>query len=539
MTTQPVADIPALMAGLPSTVAYCQLTYSEDAALTVERIKEADGHVDRIIIAAHDCSKEMLLELAKAAVNTTVDIIAFEFKDNLPEARNVYLEQAKKLRMDWILVSDPDEAFNDVFFQQLKPKIIPALEQGGYNMAGVNCHEQFVAVEWLDDLEKLKESPGGYKESDFWKNLLFRIYPDTAYSGVGTMKNVHETWGSPTVPFKAIALQKTAWYTHSKTALQIWGNAFRNFVIGGGGDNVGDLNPMWTEWRNIMTALHLKGIDDAVRFIYETGMHGTDMKHIVLPWVIKALTFSATDYGTETRESAKFIIYYNRWMLDLPEIKEGIKNIPQKTDDDRRAEFVRSAFFQALGRHPDRKGLENYVKLLREGKLRPQDLIGKLKASPEAKERFREQPATLGPPAYDPIQLMTATALGPPSLGAARATPQDLQSVESVRVNVPVNVDVQITEDTLVQALMQSDTYNSMIKPRLDVGKFVEYLVADPAEFYNKFYEARSMGEMSLGTFEQLLNPGVKVGVAGHHDPKTCYACQHGARAKAAESDAP
>jgi len=467
-----------------TTVAYCQLTYPGDVGLTTLRIKEADGAVDSIIIAAHDCTPEQIQQMVDASPLVTVK--TFDWTDNFPAARNEYLEVAKQQGMDWIVVSDPDEAFNEEFFKLLKPKILPKLEEGGWNMAGINCHEQFEAIEWMDDLEKLKESPGGYRESDFYKMLLFRIYPDTAYQGIGTMGNVHETWGSQTVPFKPVNLQKTVWYTHKKSALQIWRNACRNFTIGGGGNNIGAANPMWVEWRRIMDMLHLKGWNDVEQFVAFgpwADNRMANMIELVLPWVIKALTFSASDYGTETREAAKYIIYYNEWMRNVPEVKSGLANPPKRTQEEDVRAFVMSAYFQALGRHPDQAGLDNYTQLIMEGKVRPQDLVGILKTSPEHDAKFKEQPSTLGPP----------------SMGAKRGEGE----VERIRINLPINVDVQLTEDLLVQTLMQSRTYTDKIKPRLDIGKFIESIVDDPAEFYNEFYKAYNKGGMG---FKELLD---------------------------------
>ena len=76
---------------------------------------------------------------------------------------------------------------------------------------------------------------------------------------------------------------------------------------------------------------------------------------------------------------------------------------------------------------------------------------------------------------------------------------------ERVSVQVPVNVDVQISEDLFEEALLKSKTYWEEIKPRLDLAKFIEQHIKDKAKFYMWFYTAT---EKDLDDLLQKLTEG-------------------------------
>ena len=170
--------------------------------------------------------------------------------------RNAYLEEAKKIDpYAWVLVSDPDELISENTCIHLR-EIVAAAEAEGYSMIGINAHDIWIDAEQMDAGVAQKEAP--YKQSDFWKELLFKIAPDFRYEGVGHAKNVHETWYAPSLPRSTIHLTKEYYYEHRKSIMKIYRNAARNFFIGGSGDNLGDLNPSYMELHKITKEL---GID--------------------------------------------------------------------------------------------------------------------------------------------------------------------------------------------------------------------------------------------------------------------------------------
>jgi len=420
----PIDKLTSKLSGVSdSRVFYCQCTYDKDIANTKECVRQAAPHVDGVIIVEDGSISRDDSDYLSQFKNVTV--LTVQFDDSLPAFRRAYVEKAKELKADWILQSDPDEHFNLRFLEDLKPKIIPDLEAKGYNMAGVKCVEAFTAVDWLDDLDRLKESPGG-RESNFWKNLLYRCYDDLRMEGVGTTKSVHETWYSPSHPWKSVNLPGEYSYEHKKTALDIWTRAARNLYIGGGGDNVGSLNPLWKPLRDIWG-------NRAWREVREHVESGKLLPHGLVPWIQKALRFSASDYGTECREFAKWVVFYHRSLLKNRMIAYGVKHPPKMTEKEEVEAFVRRAYFDVLGRHPDRGGLDSYTGLIMRGELKKEDLHGLLRASPEWKQKFGEK----------------------------------------VKVQAPVDVTVQVTEAMILEAFSRSKLYAEVIKPRLDVGRWV------------------------------------------------------------------
>jgi hypothetical protein len=448
-----------------SNVIYAQVSFIDDFDDTLENVMAAEGHVDGIVVVEDGSfTRNMVVKLMSHGAH----VVYHPWNDNFPQYRNASLNAARELNGDWVLISDADEHFNAELFRDLKPKIIPFLEEKGVEIAGIRCNEQFSDVEWLDDLDKLKESPGGYRQVEFYKNLLFRLYLDrkpVSYQGVG-IGTLHEIWGVMDRPWKtSIYLPSPYAYTHRKSAIRIWRNSARNLVMAGGGDSVGDLNPMWVELRQIMKEyLHVDSWPNFESFIIsKQGIHPK-----LLDWIKRALVFSATDYGTETRQTAKWICWHHRELLNDPEVKLGIANPPKPDPITEIEMYVRKMYFQVLNRHPDRKGLDLYRDLIASGKLKREDLQAVLMSSQEYKSKHPEES-------------------------------------EPVEVAVPVKVDVGIRQSDYMRAFMRSRLWNEVWLPRLEVGRFLEEMV-DKEHFYREFYKARELGRLDLPQLLKLID---------------------------------
>lgn len=363
---------------------YGQITYSEEFSGTKECVAVAAPYIGFIIIV-EDGSLSDEQRSALRQYGDNVIIVTREWKDNFPEFRNHYLEKAREIaklwkdKDPWMLVSDSDECFNWEFMRDIS-SIVQSSATMNYDLIGINCHEAFTPIEWLDDLDKLKESPGGYRESQFWKNLLFRLYPDVFYTGVGETKSVHETFTRASWKPYNLPIGKW-WYVHRKSALKIWHRAAQNFFIGGGGNNVGRGNPFWKPFRELC-AEH--GIYTSARFrdALREGMPGDiEEKLIDFLWV------TPTNYGTEMRETAKlyFVLHPDR---RTPEIDERLRVPPPMPIVDQIKAFVATAYFECLGRHPDEVGLDNYASMIMNGQLTREELHTILRTSSEYQEKF-------------------------------------------------------------------------------------------------------------------------------------------------------
>jgi len=368
-----------------TTIIYAQATYDQDFPLTkkcVERMTKY-GTIDAVVIVEDGSlneSQRRWLSQKGCKVKT------IEFRDNLPEMRNHYLAEAKKIDMTaWLCVSDPDELYCEELVKDLR-KIINWAEKEGFNQLGINCEERFAYFEWLDELDKLKEIPSGYRQSNFWKYLIFKLSPDLMYEGVGETKNVHETWFSPYEPWRTINLPKKYYYTHTKSVVKIWRNAARNLFISGGGDNVGTLNPMWVKLREICNNLKIRDWRSFEGYL-KKGNVAPELKK----WLIEALQVRPTNYGIETRETAKYYFALHPEEI-TPEIEEKIKNPPKLTPELEVENYVMQQYFRCLGRHPDLGGLKHYTEAILSGKIARDELPTILMSSPEYIEKFKGKP---------------------------------------------------------------------------------------------------------------------------------------------------
>ncbi|UYL64971.1 MAG: hypothetical protein QIT33_gp09 [Methanophagales virus PBV300] len=359
-------------------IAYCQCTFARDVQRTLECVSLMSEHVDYVFIIADESVSPSQLELIGSNFDNVITK-RVHFADDIPAFRNNYLELCEQYGIDWVLVSDPDEVFCHEFAKDLR-EIISDLEREGYNMAGINCREQFEAVEWLDELDLLKECPAGYRKSAFYKNLLFKMRKGLRYIGVGVGRvhetfNINEGWRVKLLPDKY-------YYVHRKSALDIWRNAARNMVIAGGGDNVGDVNPYWRKLRTLMQKYGVKSWMELERCIKE-GEVPSEM----VDFFIECLDAPRTNWGIETRQLAKFFLYYNRKYL-TPDVLSKVREMPKQNKESAVKEFVTKCYFFLLGRHPDGAGLEHYSQKLLSGDMSEEDVAVSIAESAEFRERM-------------------------------------------------------------------------------------------------------------------------------------------------------
>ncbi|GAH64202.1 unnamed protein product, partial [marine sediment metagenome] len=160
-------------------LAFCQSTFKDDFDDTVLCIERVSPYVDFTVIAFDETlTAEQLGWLSDNKEKYNLHLAPFIWADDMPAMRNAYLEEAKRLGADWVCASDPDELYSEDLTKNLR-RLIEEHDMQGYNLLPVHVHDQFENIEWLDELDLLKETPGGYRETDFWKPILiFKVYPD-------------------------------------------------------------------------------------------------------------------------------------------------------------------------------------------------------------------------------------------------------------------------------------------------------------------------------------------------------------------------
>jgi len=464
-------------------IIFCQATYKADLEDTLKCIERVSPHVDATVIAFdQSLTMDEMLDAVEPFDDFHVYLVQFEWKDNMPEMRNAYLHKAKELKADWVVVSDPDELYSEALAKNLK-EIIADYDRQGANLIAVPCVDQFENVEWLDEHDLMKETPGGYRETDFWKPLLiFKVYEDTQYIGVGIEKNVHEQLAG-TTPIKSARLPKEYHYVHKKSALRIWRNAARNMYIGGGGDNVGEVNPYWMRLKTLLAEENVHSWPQFEAYVEE----GTDSPAFH-EWLDEALSAPPTNWGTETREMAKWYFTLHRDQV-TQRLEEKIKSPPEMTGDIELENYIVRTYFQILGRHPDEEGKTHYMRQIKAGVMQREMLAHILMQSPEYQAR-----------------------VGKKQVGVR----------ESIRIPIPVRVDIQLDAPIFIQALQMSKTWWEIIKPKMDVGGFIlEGLTAGDTKFIEWFYENRNdIGIQDLTEYlltHQPAKDSLAVVIMGYH----------------------
>lgn len=455
------------------SIAFCQATYSRDFDETKKCIERVSKYTDYTIISYdNSLNKEQIKWLNDNSKDYHIYPVPYDWIDNMPEMRNSYLNKAYELGVDWICVSDPDELYSKELCVELR-KLIEKYDSEGYNRIGVPCVDRFTNIEWLDSLDLIKESPGGYHETSFWKPILIfkitglRIGHDSAirYEGIGKEKNVHETlMGEGRV--KSVNLDKKYNYVHDKSALKIWRNAGRNMWISGGGDNVGSVNPLWRTATEVSVDGFIKDADERIMGIRDIcdalGINGwkkfeefvmigqdkflenylasgpiesdIDKVRDVLQefdkWLVAALQSGVNPWQTETRECAKWYYALNRGELD-DFIIDLIEDTPKVGEESELDNFVSKTYFKVLGRHPDTVGKENYVKSIKEKRIKRENLENIFKESNEYRTKFpfgrTDEPQIPEAVQKQKTQELVSSIFKPPSLIADNASDSEIE----------------------------------------------------------------------------------------------------------------
>lgn len=449
-------------------IAFCQLTFERDVERTERCIRRVLGldcdlppAVDDVIIVVDETVTEEWKQRFRSYSNVVpVHIVEIEFPDSMPKARNAYLRKARELGVDWICVSDSDELYSETLVRDLR-KLIEEAEREGYDMLGVVCREKFEAVEWMDDIDRMKESVEGVKDSNYYKYLIFKLYPDVEYRAAGFGGEVHEDWSRPG-GWRVKLLPKEYYYVHEKSAFDIFLNAARNFFIGGGALNVKDLNPYWRPFRELCAKY---GLDTWHKF--RRALLRDELPEEIVQKLIEFLDLAGPDYYNEMRQTAKAYFVANPHRI-TPEIEKKLKNPPKITDEDALIEYeIRKAYIQVLGRDADLEGLQHYKKLIKEGKIRVEDLPQILMNSEEYAQKFGER-------------------------------------IDVTKDMLPhINITLNLTDEALMKIIERRSKKFEIVRRRLDLAEFIEKQLDDVEGFYKEFYKLKE--GVTIGTIENLI----------------------------------
>lgn len=434
----------------------CTGTYGERIEQTLKGVRALRPYVDRMVVIIDETVSKKQIKELEKA---GAEVYMHPWEDSMVKMRNQYLQKLQA--GDYAVCFDPDEVYDEKFCKDVR-KIIAKAEENNYGMMTIGVHDETL----MNDGSVSKSVSGFKKPWIFKKNL------GVHYEGIGETKNVHEM--PVLAPNTKIGnLPDEYFYTHYKLEWQIWERASRNVFMAGGGGNVGARNREWVRLREICKELGIENWTQA-RAYFRKGRIDARLRQ----WIIDN-RFDGADYEHEMQD-------FFRWYQYLhPEELEGFKaekrdarpqiNVQELVD------HVKALYLRIVGEEMPEEDLKQLVSAIIQGKIKKENL-------PRVFEDYRIQVKPKG--------------------------------AEKVRVAVPVDVDVRVTEDLFERALLKSKLYWTKIKPRIDLGKALEDIVWDVPKFHRWFYD--QVGEMSLGKLAIYLSKHgtntISLCIMGYHD---------------------
>jgi len=432
--------------GVVELIVGCVGLYGERVDQATECIKRLRPHVDRYVVIVDEsvtvAQKQRLRDLG-------CEVYFHPWEDSMVKMRNQYLEKCQT--DDWIIVHDPDEWFCEKFCEDVR-KICEKAEKDDLALLLINSHD----ITYQEDGTKTESI------SDFFKNLIYCKRDGTHYEGVGEVKEVHESLIIPGLT-KAVRLSKEAyWYEHVKYWHEVWERAARNVFLAGGGNNVGERNPSWKPLRKICDDLVLYNWP-SMRDYLRKGNINRHLKE----WLWEN-RFEGFDFQHEMMEFGRW--YFEYLHLEEREFPNGriwepVHEIPFGSPPEV-MRYVEQTYMETLGRHADQAGKEAYSKVILEGRMKREDLPEMLKKSPEYQQK--------------------------------------VSPGEQVKIQVPVSVNIHMTEELILEAIKRSDTYWLKTKPKMDIGSFVfDSLTGEIENFLKWFYENKE--DLTITEFAERL----------------------------------
>lgn len=358
--------------GQPSThppqIAYCMNFYEERMAQVKRCVKRVQPYVDRIILVYDDS----VGKTKKWLQDRGCELYYRKWDNHFSKQRNAYLDPLKE--GEWVLVSDPDELHSLSLLKDIR-KICAEAEKQGVNLLGINAH----------DITTQLDGSVTQTISNWFKNLLFKYEEGVRYAGC-----VHETLLPGIHGWRPANLDKKYYYEHIKSMVEIKERGARNVFCGGGGNNVKDKNPMYTElqkWANKHDIKDWAEVRQLVRFhppqiacmnFYE------DYEERIWKELRDIIVAHRNDSGWDwENESRDFFLWCKALHSREFQSWESMPQPPSQNSPPEVMAYVEEQYLKILGRNADDLGKEEYTKAILGGHMKREDLINILMKSEE------------------------------------------------------------------------------------------------------------------------------------------------------------
>jgi hypothetical protein len=214
-------------------------------------------YVDQTVYVDGSCGEDGTEEwLMNEFPDKPIAVVHKAWSDDFPGQRNQYINfGANTFSTDeydlWFVVSDTDEVFSDPLGKNLRSMIESVRRDN--DMLQVSCKSVTIG----DDGSRVWENI-----DDFHKPLVFRYYPGMEYWG----DRSEVTKGKTALHEALVCDGRFVWrprnindqdgrfvYEHVKTREVVWERGFRNFIVLGGGPNLGEKQPLWKPFLHMMS----------------------------------------------------------------------------------------------------------------------------------------------------------------------------------------------------------------------------------------------------------------------------------------------
>jgi hypothetical protein len=345
----------------PVKIVYCMNFYAERVAQVAKCLRRVAPHLDRCVLVHDGTPKPSEIDILYQLSKKKAEFYYREWDDHFSKQRNAYLDHVKE--GEWVCVSDPDELFSLSFLQEIR-EILTQAEKEGVNILGINAHD--ITTELDGTVTKTV--------SNWFKQLIFKFEEGVRYVGC-----VHETLLPGLHGWRSANLDPHYYYEHHKSMLEVKERGARNVFAGGGGNNVVQINPMYTEWHRIADRLGIKTWPQMRSYIRKGNVH-LELKHLF----IKYRNSSGWDWENESRDpfiwyKALFPEEMNRW--------DSNPQPPSKGSPPEVMSYVEEQYLKILGRNADDHGKKAYTDAILRGAIKREDLPNVLLSSEEYKQK--------------------------------------------------------------------------------------------------------------------------------------------------------